>query len=271
MSIKTVSIVGCGWFGLPLAKALVKQGVIVSGSKRTTEAASALNRDDIVGFTLDLDNNRVDKQSLSASLHTDAIVINIPPSMRQSPGAYLQRLTLLKQLMASHPYQKVIFISTTGVYPASQHIMTEQDAQAHSPASTILLQAEALFREHYHICVLRFAGLVGPSRHPGHFLSGKKALAGADSPVNIVHLDDCIGGVSCALLSESTSTCYNLCAPLHPRRQDFYTKAAQLLSLVGPEFSGATQLGKVIDGGKITAELGFEYRHKDPMDMLFAC
>lgn len=89
--------------------------------------------------------------------------------------------------------------------------------------------------------------------------------------MNIVHLDDCIGGVLCVLLSKHTSRSYNLCAPQHPRRQDFYTKAAQLLSLVAPDFSGETQLGKVIDGSKITTELGFEYRYKDPMDMLFAC
>ncbi|GGI92694.1 NAD(P)-dependent oxidoreductase [Shewanella hanedai] len=271
MNIKTVSIVGCGWFGLPLARELINQGFTVSGSKRTSGAASELNRDNIAGFTLDLDDDNIDEQAITTHLHTDAIVINIPPEIRKSPGAYLQRLTLLKRMMANHPYKKLIFISTTGVYPASPNRVTEQDAQPHSPASEILLQAENIFRDNSNSCVIRFAGLVGPSRNPGRFLAGKKDLAGADSPVNIVHLDDCIGAVACVLVNEKTDAIYNLCAAGHPTRKDFYAKAAQLLSLIEPEFSLETQMAKEIDGGKITRDLGFNYRHKDPMDMLTEC
>lgn len=271
MNIKTVSIVGCGWFGLPLAKELINQGFVVSGSKRTSGAARELNRDNIAGFTLDLDDNDTDKQALTTHLHTDAIVINIPPSIQKSPGAYLRRLTRLRDLMANHPYKKIIFISTTGVYSASNQVVTEQDAQPHSPASEILLQAEKLFSDNSNTCVLRFAGLVGPTRHPGRFLAGKKNLAGADAPVNIVHLDDCIGAVSCVLASPKTDAVYNVCASEHPIRQDFYIKAAQALSLSEPEFGENTQMAKEIDGSKITRELGFNYRHQDPMAMLTEC
>ncbi|MBW8182062.1 SDR family oxidoreductase [Shewanella nanhaiensis] len=271
MKINTVSIVGCGWFGLPLAKALVKQGLAVSGSKRSAKDALALGLDNICGFVLDLDSTDGNQAQLNAKLRTDAIIINIPPSIRKSPGAYIRRLKQLKHLIADHQYQKLIFISTTGVYPSSEKLVTEQDAQAHSEASEVLLQAESLFNQASNACVIRFAGLVGPARHPGRFLAGKTELAGADSPVNIVHLDDCVAAVACVLSSGKVSDTYNLCAPSHPTRKEFYTKMAQSLSLVEPEFGDTEQAGKVIDGSKISTELGFEYQHQDPMKISFTC
>ena len=282
-----MSIVGCGWFGFPLAKHLVKQGYQVSGSKRQGEAANALQVDGINGFSLDLDNQRfneesVDTQSLKlldsevkanliVALHTDAIVINIPPSLRKHPEAYLKRLGFLKSLMGEHLYKRVIFISTTGVYPATGESMTESDASPHSPSSEILLQAESLFSEDYPTCVLRFSGLIGSARHPGRFLAGKKDLPGPDAAVNLVHLDDCIGAVSCLLSSETISAVYNLCASGHPGRSAFYRRAAEHLSLEAPTFGIEPQVEKIIDGSKITKELGFHYRHDSPLDMLDKC
>ncbi|AQS38640.1 hypothetical protein Sps_03513 [Shewanella psychrophila] len=291
MKINTVSIVGCGWFGLPLAKHLVKLGYQVSGSKRECEAANKLQIDGIQGFSLDLDNHEFNgqcleadqlsengealqssfKSELKASLHTDALVINIPPSIRKLPHAYLNRLEYLKSLMANHAYQRVIFISTTGVYPATGESMMESDASPHSPSSDILLQAESLFSKDYPTCVLRFSGLIGPARHPGRFLAGKKDLSGPDAAVNLVHLDDCIGAVSSLLSSETISPVYNLCASGHPGRADFYRRAAEHLSLEAPTFGTEPQVEKIIDGSKITKELGFHYRHDSPLDMLGKC
>ncbi len=300
MKIKTVSIVGCGWFGFPLAKALVKQGYLVSGSKRSMEAAAALTLDGIAGFGLDLDNQQfngvefdhflgkedsltqehcegepgLDTQTLTMlhqRLHTDAIIINIPPAMVKSPGAYLQRLSFLKRLMAQHKYMRIIFVSTTGVYPSSEKPVTESDATPHSPSSEVLLEAEKLFSELSNSCVIRFAGLVGPGRHPGRFLAGKHNLAGRMSPVNLVHLDDCIGAVSCLLAGRPLSSIYNICANQHPGREAFYSTAAKDLSLQPPTFSDESQVGKCIDGTKIVTELGFQYRYNDPLAMLCEC
>jgi len=289
LKIKSVSIVGCGWFGLPLAKALIKQGYIVSGSKRSMEAAAALNHDGISGFGLDLDKQQFngcvigesepgfDESTLAMlhqGLHTDAIIINIPPAIVKSPGAYLKRLSFLKRLMAQHEYMRLIFVSTTGVYPSSECPVTESDAAPHSPSSEVLLAAEKLFSECDNACIIRFAGLVGPGRHPGRFLAGKENLPGRESPVNLVHLDDCIGAVACLLSGKALSPSYNICANQHPTREAFYSTAAKDLSLEAPTFSDESQIGQVgkcIDGTKISKELGFQYRYNDPIAMLCEC
>ena len=40
--MQKVSILGCGWLGIPLAKALLKKGLLVKGSTTTVEKISLL-------------------------------------------------------------------------------------------------------------------------------------------------------------------------------------------------------------------------------------
>ena len=62
-------------------------------------------------------------------------------------------------------------------------------------AGISLLEMEQLFTQNnqFEAAVIRFGGLYGPGRHPGNFLARKKELAGASNPVNMIHLEDCIG------------------------------------------------------------------------------
>lgn len=75
--------------------------------------------------------------------------------------------------------------------------------------------------------ILRLAGLVGPGRHAGRFLSGKKQVKGAHQSVNLVHLDDVIFSCDRATAcSNEGGRLYNLCAPIHPKKKDFYSRVA---------------------------------------------
>ncbi|GIU08783.1 MULTISPECIES: SDR family oxidoreductase [unclassified Shewanella] len=288
--INSVCIVGCGWFGLPLAKALEARGVKVYGSKRVQSEVLSLKEQGINGFRLDLDNDTQliqDKAEIAEALAADCIVINIPPGLRKAPQAYLQRLTKLKQLMVANRYQKLIFVSTTGVYPQADKILAEADACAHSEISEKLLQAEAMFAELENSIIVRFAGLVGPKRHPGRFLAGKKDLSSASGAVNLVHLNDCILAVSALLFNRVSSDVYNVCAPVHPTRQAFYTYAAKALGFSEPQFLDdgliteskaegsinkvAKVSGKQISSERLCSELDFEFQFSDPIDMLLAC
>lgn len=293
--ITSVAVVGCGWFGLPLAKALVAEGFKVTGSKRAQEDAKALSADGIAGFALDLEQlsdsdalSDKDSEAITRGLECDAIVINIPPGLRRGDNGYLKRLERLKALMGNHSYQRIIFISTTGVYPSGGDC-TERDAKAHSPASETLLAAEALFsadeallladncvggkQAASHCVVLRFAGLIGPKRHPGRFLAGREGVPGGNLAVNLVHLDDCVGAVVALLKAQGPlSPAYNLCAPLHPTKAEFYQLAATQLGLTPPSFvEGDPVDDKRVDGGLITQELNYQYQFTDPLAMLAHC
>ncbi len=269
--INSIAVVGCGWFGFPLAKALVSQGFKVSGCKRDLEQAQALTLDGIDGFQLDLTcESQLNAEDLT-KLHADAIVINIPPGLRNGDTGYLERLTRLHKLMGTHQYQKIIFISTTGVYPANGKAQGEGDAQAHSTISEILLKAEQLFKPDV---IVRFAGLMGPKRHPGRFLAGKTGLKGADLAVNMLHLDDAIAAVSCILNAQGElAPVYNICSPDHPTKKAFYQQAALALELAVPQFDtlGECNEDKIVDGSLICKQLGFQYQYICLADALVSC
>ncbi|MEZ9200068.1 SDR family oxidoreductase [Shewanella sp. 10N.286.54.B9] len=272
--INSVCIVGCGWFGLPLAQELVARGISVNGSKRSLEDASALSQGGINGFALDLAQAEPEQQSqvsLETVLNTDCLVVNIPPGLRRDPNAYHAKLTKLIALIGDIRYQKIVFISTTGVYPSLEMLMTEQDAVAHSEVSEKLLQAEAMFLALDNCTIARFSGLVGPKRHPGRFLAGRTELADPQAPVNIVHLTDCIGAVTKLIFEPSSAGIYNICAPKHPTREAFYRQASLDLGLVAPQFVQNSAGGKLISSNRLVKELNFEYQFSDPMDMLNAC
>jgi nucleoside-diphosphate-sugar epimerase len=279
--MKHIGIIGCGWFGLPLAKFLLQQGYRVSGTKRTQAGLTQLVEARITPCLLDLDNP-VASEPLQQLLAADVLVINIPPGLRRGETQYLTQLNQLLMLMGDRLFDRVIFISTTGVYPVSEAEqlstpLSEDKARSHCDVSDILLQAEALFSQAEPLLhkspstIVRFAGLVGPNRHPGRFFAGKTEVSGANVAVNLVHLDDCIHGVCTIIKAHSPGPIYNLVAPLHPRRGDFYLAATLHLGLVVPTFNDVKMPSKVIDGELICTELGFVYQHEDPMEMRYSC
>jgi len=269
-SISSITIIGCGWFGLPLATKLVSLGLNVKATKRKLDDLVLLREAGIEAFPLDLEHidDTIDYLSLFDS---DAIVINLPPGLRRGESHHIDHLTSLRKLMGTHDYKRVIFISTTGVYPSLDRPVTEQDAQAVDNISATLLQAEGLFAQLPNSCIVRFSGLVGPKRHPGRFFAGKTDVSGANVAVNLVHLDDCIRAVCLLLTRPHCQPIYNLAAKEHPTRGEFYVAAAEHLGLTAPVFNQQGQPSKIIDGQLICADVGFRYLYSDPLKMLNAC
>ncbi|MCL1090443.1 SDR family NAD(P)-dependent oxidoreductase [Shewanella profunda] len=275
---KSVAVVGCGWFGFALATHLVQEGYRVTGCKRSIDELSSLIDVGIEAFPLQLGEGaeiKPDAKALAALFQTDFLVVNIPPRLTRGNSAYFDELQQLLSLTQGWQYQCIVFISTTGVYPTQDKLMTEADALAESSDSQLLLDAEALFRAQANSCILRFAGLVGPKRHPGRFLAGKLDVSGANVAVNLVHLSDCVQAVSAILAASqngiSIAPIYNLCAPQHPTKAEFYPVAAQSLGLVPPIFNQQVMPSKVILGDAIISDLGFSYQYASPLDMLSAC
>jgi nucleoside-diphosphate-sugar epimerase len=275
MRLKHIAVFGCGWFGLPLAKALQQAGFTVSGSKTTAEGAAALTAAGIRGVVLQLTAS----QSLPADLleDCDALVVNIPPGLRRGEDDYLHKLSQLAALVKESRVQRLVFVSSTGAYQ-QEGVLTEADLQlATSGSSAILQQAERMFQQlasdKRNVTIIRFAGLVGPARHPGRFMAGRTGLTGASQAVNLVHLDDCITAVISILKAPQPAEVYNLSAPLTLDKQTFYCLAAEQLGLPVPQFVAEEPrtLGKRIDGSFICRDLGFSYRYTDANSLLQAC
>ncbi len=266
-----ISIIGCGWLGLPLAELFVQAGKRVKGSTTTQAKLTVLEAKGIAPYLINLQDEQLPHQVLVDFLHTDTVVINIPPRLRSGMGdAYLEQLQRLKHAMLSASVSRVLFISSTSVYLDLNRTVTEEDTlftEEQDPQNAMLL-AEKLFceREEWLTTVVRFAGLVGGSRQAGRFLAGKKLVPNGDAPVNLIHLDDCLNILEQIVLQEKWGKVYNACADEHPTRKQFYTQATLALGAVPPEFDEMEETKfKLIKNKKLKEELAYVFLHPDPM------
>ncbi|MBM7072050.1 SDR family NAD(P)-dependent oxidoreductase [Shewanella sp. 202IG2-18] len=262
--MKSISIIGCGWFGLPLAEALVDDGFNVVGTKRNSESFSLLESKGITPVALDLSQmlNSSDDYSKNHlnDCATDYLLVNIPPRTRSGNKHYLEELELLLKLIKPLTYKRIIFISTSGVYPDLDRVVDEGDACQLSNGSELLYTAEQLFLKFENACLLRFSGLIGPKRNPGRFFANRDKVDDGNAPVNLVHLDDCIHAVKAVLKADSVSSIYNICSPHHPTKSEFYSEAIKRLGRVPPVFVSNSAIKKQVDGSLITRDIDFTYK-----------
>lgn len=268
--MKRVAIIGCGWFGLPMAKALIASGIEVVGSKTTTSGVAQLQAFGIDGQRLNLGEAEAVTQLHQILASVDALVVNIPPGLRRGKQDYLDKLAQVGAAVEQSAVNKVIYISSTGAYPQTQGWLTEADMVAAEAGSNswMLQQAENLMQQlssdERVVVTIRFAGLVGAGRNPGRFMAGRADLPNGSNLVNLVHLEDCIAAVTKVLLQQQHSDCFNVVSPAHVRKDQFYTAAAKTLGLPEPEFLPSDDGdGKVVIGDKICRALGFSYQYSD--------
>ncbi|MFD2146542.1 hypothetical protein [Mucilaginibacter antarcticus] len=172
----TVSILGCGWYGLEFAKSLVDKWIKIKGSTTTPGKLSLLAQYGIAPYKIDLspDNEIVDLDFFVC----DILWISIPPKTRAGQGAeYLTKLERLIPYITGNNIKQVVLISSTGVYGDNNTEVTELDMpEPDSESGKILLSAEKLLKAHteFTTTIIRFGGLIGPGRDPGGFFAGKK-------------------------------------------------------------------------------------------------
>ena len=269
--MKSVAIVGLGWLGLPLALHLKELGWCVKGSKQSPDDAQKLHQLGIETYPFSLsDEMKRLPDYIRPLFNVDALIITLPPSSFSSQQ-YCEYLAFLTNQAKKQGVQHLIFTSSTSVFPnISGQFDESSQLSAETEMGKTLIQAEqCLFQSGISHCdILRLAGLIGKQRHPVKFLAGKHNLKGY-SPVNLVHLEDCIQAITALLMNPNGLRTYHLCAPIHPTRAEYYTKAAVFYDLSIPQFECSDSDPKrIIMADKICRDLGFAYRYPNPDDML---
>jgi nucleoside-diphosphate-sugar epimerase len=266
----TVSILGCGWYGLALAKALVAKGITVNGSTTSPGKLPVLKTEGVTPFIIDLS---ADSTSLDPAFFTcDILVIAIPPKNRSGEGAeYIHKLQRVIDAIHQHEVKKVILISSTGVYSEQNAELNElSDPKPNTPAGRILFDAEELFKQQtgFKTTIIRFGGLIGPGRDPGRFFAGKKDIPNGLAPINLIHQDDCIGFTLAVLEKDAFAYTLNACTPHHPPKFTFYTKAAAKSGLEQPVFIPELKEWKIISGVNTNKVLQYDFKIKNWFEWL---
>lgn len=256
----TVSILGCGWYGMAWAKALIEDGIRVKGSTTSVEKMELLAADGIEPYQI---NFGVNEEVYSpAFFDCDVLLIAIPPKARSGEGsAFIYKIKSIIDCIKLNNVQNVIFISSTGVYADLNAEVTElSDPKPNTEAGKVLFAAEELFRAEtsFKTTIIRFAGLIGPGRNPGRFFAGKKDVPNGDAPVNLIHLDDCIGLSKAILREHAFGYLFNACSPQHPKKSEFYIKAAVDSGLEAPQFVDESKEWKIVKSVNVGKLLGYE-------------
>lgn len=256
--MKTVSILGCGWLGMPLGEKFVQSGFNVKGSTTRKDKLEGISRRGITPFLIDLNSPNID----SAFFDSDILILTIPPGNANSPNEYFAQLEKVVQSANKAGVLHILFISSTSVYPSLNREVSEDDASntALTRSGISLKTAEQIFRSDQNT-IVRFSGLIGPNRHPGRWFAGKRNLKGGDIPINMIHVDDCIGIIETIIEKETWGDVLNASSPEHPAKREYYRKMAAQLELDAPHFSADDNSPwKVVSSEKLVAKTGYEFK-----------
>src|SRR4051812_59143 len=115
--MKQISILGCGWLGLPLAKSLLEKGFSVKGSTTSLEKISILENNGIQAFQIELSEIEIKGEINSFLATSEILIIDIPPKLRGiSSENFVQKIQNLIPFIEKSKIEKVVFISSTSVY-----------------------------------------------------------------------------------------------------------------------------------------------------------
>lgn len=242
------------------------------GSTTRPERIPDLKAKGVEAYLIKVEEN-LRGENLDSFLAADTLIINIPPGGRRDPEAarrHPQQIRAVVEAARRGGVQRILFISSTGVYGDDDKIVTEEDSPHPQTASgRALATIEDWLRQQrdFEITILRLAGLVGGERKAGRFLAGKTNLPKGAAAVNLIHRDDCIRIIYEILRQAAWGEVLNACADRHPSRREFYTRQAQKDGFTPPTFVEELtgEQGKVISNEKLKRLLNYQFLHPDPM------
>lgn len=270
---KSISIIGCGWLGLPLAEKLINEGFLVKGTTSTAQKIPLLQQKKINPFLLKFESGKLDLPT-EFFANSDTLIITIPPT-GFSIEAYVELFEQLIELSLQNSIKSVIYTSSTSVYGnVSGEVTEETEVRPDTVSAQAITAVEKLLTNctELNSSILRFGGLAGPGRDPGNFFKNGNAISNANQVVNMVHLQDCMEIIFKILATENLSGIFNVCSPEHPTRAEFYTKAITNLDREVPEMLfNPTETGKIISSEKLCNALDYKFIYQNPIEFLPFC
>ena len=264
--MRQISILGCGWLGLPLAKSLIVEGFLVKGSTTSEEKIQVLSDAGIEAFQIEVSESGISGKMDLFLENSEILIIDIPPKLRSGASeSFVKKIEAIIPSIRQEKVKKIIFISSTAVYNDQHPIVTENTkADPITESGKQLLQAEKLLLSNifnFSTTIIRFGGLIGDGRHPVYYLSGKQNLDNPNAAINLIHQKDCIGIIEKVIELDCWNKTFNAVTPFHPTRKEYYTQKAIDLGLPLPGFvENATSSGKIIQSNLVGPELNYTFQ-----------
>ena len=273
-----VLIIGCGYVGLPLGAELVLRGHEVHGMRRSA-ADAQMRAAGITPIVGDLTRG----ETLPGLVTGFDWVVNTVSSSKggldEYRSIYLEGNRGLIAALSGTALAKHVFTSSTSVYGQNDgSIVTEKSpAEPASATSRILVEAENLLRQAHQqssfpAIIARLSGIYGPGR--GYlfqqFLRGEAKIVGEGARyLNMIHLDDVIGGLIAVLEKGPAGEVYNVTDDLSVTELDFFEWLSRRLRQPMPRFVPQAEApqrkrgltNKRVSNAKLKTDLGYELRY----------
>ncbi|MES2963656.1 MAG: NAD-dependent epimerase/dehydratase family protein [Bdellovibrionota bacterium] len=271
-----VSLLGCGWLGLPVAEKLITAGLHVRGSTTHASKLSVLSSLGIESLLMRIDPGTEEgwtpSEATARFFDSATMILGLPPQAALGEEHFTSQVETILARRGRSSFEHLVFISSTSVFGAKQGSVDETTLpKPDSEAGIILAKVEqrlvaAAGEQGFRLTIVRPGGLIGPGRHPGLFLAGRKNAKDPESPINLIHQMDCAEAVATLVrdtdgLATGESRTFNLVSDRHPTRREFYTRASQAVGVEAPEFSPQTEdsADKVVQSARIRTLMQFEF------------
>lgn len=263
--MQKISILGCGWLGLPLAKSLIQKGWAVNGSTTSAGKETILSEAGIYPFIIQLHPDSITGDVKTFLDESDALIIDIPPKLRgEQSESFVDKIRMLIPHIEAGSVTKVLFVSSTSVYGDDNLVVTEDTIpRPETESGKQLVECEQLLLQNpdFKTTVLRFGGLISEDRQPVKYIAGKDNLENPDGPVNVIYREDCIGIIEAILEKGAWGETFNGVMPYHPTRKEYYTQKALALGLATPKFNNEKpSRGKTVGADKVKTILGYTFK-----------
>ncbi len=277
MPEEILTIVGCGYTGLRLARLCRAVGMAVLGIVRSDAARSALEAEGIRAEILDLDHPVEPRPDTTGP---QVYMVPPPASGDSDPrmGAWLASL--------ASPPSCIVYLSTTAVYGDRQGTVVNEDSEPRpeSDRGRRRLDAERQIlaygaRTRTRVRILRVPGIYGPGRLPLDRIARGNPVPAPDQtgPGNRIHVDDLAAACLAAVGYQGSLQVFNVGDGEYASMGEYFLRVARLAGLQAPaQLPLAELLEKVspamrsflvesrrVDVSRMRDELGFSPRYTD--------
>ncbi len=268
---KTISILGCGWLGLPLAEFFISEEFSVKGSTTNPDKLDLISSKNIKPFLIELDP-LIGGEDINEFFNSEILIINIPPGGNSDKILFhKEQVESILDEVKKSSIKKIIFISSTSVYGNENREVTEKDELYPETESGKALKnvEKLLFADNsFDKTIIRFGGLIDNDRNPVKYFSGRKNIPGGNIPVNLIHRKDCINIIFKIITQNIWNEIFNACADIHQTKKEFYTEAAVKNNLPEPEFVDEDGDFKIVNSDKLKKVLGYNFVYSNPLLMI---
>jgi len=262
-----VSILGGGWLGLPLAQYLAAQGYMVQVSRTNAVGVEEVRELGLRAHEVNLAAET--PLADGAFWQVPTMLIAVPPQAGQPEAVQVAQYQRLAKRLRASGVQHVLYVSSTSVYGEGNAEVTEATPLAPQKsggqvvrALEQVLQQEATLQT----TVLRFGGLIGYDRLPTDATAIQRRSRAADTPMNVIHRDDCVQIIHQIVRQGAWDKVFNACADEHPTRREYYAAAAAARGFTLPDMGPVQHLPyKVVNSDKLKATLNYRFLYPNPL------